>query len=47
VAIKTPPRFSTELAKAGTTEHALVILVVLELVALIGIRRAFHAAHGG
>lgn len=31
----------------GSTEHALLLLVVLEVVALVVIRRVFSAAHGG
>jgi len=33
--------------ESGSDEHVLVILVVLELLALVGIRRVFRAAHGG
>jgi hypothetical protein len=31
----------------GSTEHALFVLVVLELLALVAIRRYFRSAHGG
>jgi len=31
----------------GSTEHALLILVMLEIAALIVLRRYFRSAHGG
>ena len=31
----------------GSTEHALFVLVVLELLALVALRRYFRSAHGG
>lgn len=31
----------------GTTEHALFVLVILEVLALIALRRYFRTAHGG
>jgi hypothetical protein len=31
----------------GTTEHALLILLALELAALVLLRRYFRSAHGG
>ena len=31
----------------GTTEHALFLLVLLEMVALVLLRKYFKAAHGG
>lgn len=36
-----------QLAELGSTEHALMMLVIVELGALILIRRAFKTAHGG
>jgi hypothetical protein len=38
---------SPGLAQVGTTEHAVVVLVVVELLALVAIRRYFKSAHGG
>ena len=35
------------LPEMGTTEHALLLLVLLELGLLIVIRRVFKTAHGG
>ncbi len=35
------------LPEPGTTEHALLILVMLEIGALILLRRYFRSAHGG
>ncbi len=40
-------RGSTGLPEPGTTEHAMLILLMLELGALILLRRYFRAAHGG
>lgn len=40
-------RRNSGMAEPGTTPHALMVLVVLEVVALVGIRRVFKAAHGG
>ena len=37
----------TGLAEVGTPEHALMILVLLEVAALVFIRRTFKTAHGG
>lgn len=36
-----------QMAELGTTEHALMCLVLIELAALVLIRRAFKTAHGG
>jgi hypothetical protein len=38
---------SSALPEPGTTEHAMLILLMLELVALIMLRRYFRGAHGG
>ncbi len=35
------------LPEPGTTEHAMLILLMLELAALILLRRYFRSAHGG
>lgn len=32
---------------AGTPEHALLVLVLLELAILVGLRNVFRTAHGG
>jgi hypothetical protein len=37
----------TGLPDPGSTEHALLILVMLEIAALILLRRYFRSAHGG
>jgi len=37
----------TGLPDPGSTEHALLILVMLEIAALIVLRRYFRSAHGG
>lgn len=31
----------------GSTEHALFVLVILEVLALVALRRYFRSAHGG
>jgi hypothetical protein len=41
------PRSKMPVAQIGTTEHALIVLVIVELAVLVGIRRVFKAAHGG
>jgi hypothetical protein len=38
---------SSIMPEPGTTEHALLILVLLEIGALIFLRRYFVKAHGG
>lgn len=38
---------NTGMAEVGTPEHALMMLVILELAALVLIRRTFKTAHGG
>lgn len=38
---------SNGLPDPGSTEHALMILVFLEIVALVLLRRYFRSAHGG
>jgi len=42
-----PASNNVGMAEVGSTEHALMVLVILELLALVGIRRVFKAAHGG
>jgi hypothetical protein len=42
-----PAGRSAALPDPGTTEHALLILLALELVALMLLRRYFAHAHGG
>jgi hypothetical protein len=37
----------TGLPEPGTTEHALLILLAIELGALVLLRRYFRSAHGG
>jgi hypothetical protein len=38
---------SSPLPEPGTTEHGLLFLVMLELAALVLLRRYFRSAHGG
>ena len=35
------------LPEPGSTEHAMMILLALEIVALVLLRRYFRSAHGG
>lgn len=47
VKMGTTDRTTLPMAQLGTTEHAVLVLTILEVLALVLIRRTFKSAHGG
>lgn len=45
--LRAPGGGPTGLPEPGSTEHAMLILLMLEVAALILLRRYFRTAHGG